>query len=157
MGIDVNEQGAVEYLRRYARTVSKDRAERVKVLAAGAQKVKHTAAKPPTPKSEKPHYYYAKAGKIEIKPGNLRKSMKVYRTKGGDVEVGPRVIKKVSGIYATLGQTAATSSGFYAAALYGSASAFRQAVMEPALSRAQSQALAAMQKRYEKLHQKLTR
>lgn len=157
MGIDVNEREAVAYLGRYTRGVQ-DRREKTRIIAAGGQKVKQAAAKAPTPKSRRAHYYYpAKGGRIEIKSGNLQKSMKVYRTKGGDIEVGPRVIRKVSGVFTTLGATAATSSGFYAAALYGSVDAFRRAVMEPALIRSQTAALTAMQKRYERLHKSLTR
>lgn len=156
MSVDVQgvEQVAAN-LQRYAKTVS-DRKERQNVLYAGGQKVAQTAAKAPTPKSKNVHYYYAKTGPIPIKPGNLRRSMRPYKDKQGDIQVGPKVLRRVVGM-SEIGATKKTSSGFYAAALYGSASAFRQAVMEPALSRAQSQALAAMQKRYEKLHQKLTR
>lgn len=139
----------------YAKIVS-DRRERSTVLAAGAQKVRQEAAKAPTPKSKRVHYYYSKAGRIAIKPGNLRRSMKVFRQRDGDVAIGPRVLLRVVGM-SEIGATAKTASGFYAAALYGSASNFRMAIMEPALSRAQTAALAAIQKRYEKLHQKLTR
>lgn len=151
-------QGAKEValnLTRYAATVS-DRKERQRVLAAGGRKVAQTAAKPPTPKSKAPHHYYSKRGPIKIVPGNLRRSMRQFQTKQGEVEVGPRVLRRVVGME-EIGRTQKTASGFYAAALYGSASAFRQAVMEPALSKAQTQALQAMRKQYERLHNRLTR
>lgn len=123
--------------------------EKTAILAAGGAKVRQQAAKAPTPKSKKEHYYYSKAGKFTIEPGNLRKSTKVYRGRDGDVYVGPRVLRRITG---DIGKTAKTSSGYYAAAIAGSARAFRAAYMEPALGKATGAALQAIEKQFAKWH-----
>jgi hypothetical protein len=135
----------------------KDAKQKAKLLSAGAQAVRKEAAKAPTPKSRKSHYYYPKkAGRVEIVPGNLRRSMRTYKTRQGDVEIGPKVLRRVAGL-SEIGRTAKTASGFYAAALYGSASRFRREIMESALSRAEQKALAAIQKAYTKFHDEIIR
>lgn len=131
--------------------------EKTAILAAGGAKVRQQAAKAPTPKSSAskkpqptaPHYYYTKFGRVEINSGNLRKSMKVYRGRDGDVYVGPRVLRRITG---DIGKTAKTSSGYYAAAIAGSARAFRAAYMEPALGKATGAALQAIEKQFAKWH-----
>ena len=125
--------------------------ERQKVLLAGA-KVLRNASRSKIPKSKQSHYYYAKAGKVEVKPGNLRKSMYAYKEKNGIVSVGPRYIRKVSGALQTLGESPKTSSGFYAAALFKSAQSFRQRVTETALASALNKIDIAMQKAYQRIH-----
>lgn len=154
-------QGISEFNRKlndYQKRVSNPKVK-TRILAAGGQKVRQVAAKEPTPKSDpnkkpfptSPHYYYSGRGKVEIVPGNLRKSMKVFRGKEGDVYVGPRVLRRLAGA-SKIGQTAATSSGYYAHMIYKTASAFRVRIMEAALSKAQSAALNAVEKAFTKFH-----
>lgn len=138
-------------LREYQRRLDTPR-EKTSILAAGAAKVRQTAAKAPTPRSRAIHYYYAKGRKVKILPGNLRRSMKVFRGKDGDVYVGPRALRRITGD--EIGRTSRTSSGYYAAALMGSARAFRLAYMEPALQKAASAAFQAIEKRFAQWHNK---
>lgn len=144
-------------LNKYKREVSSAK-ERNSVLFPGGEEVRKEAAKAPTPKSRKVHYYYPKKGskRVAIRPGNLRQSMKTYKAKTGDVLVGPKVLRKVVGME-EIGRTRRTASGYYAAMLYKSANNFRQAVMEPAMAKATAKAIAAIEKAYEKFHDKLTR
>ncbi len=123
--------------------------EKTAILAAGGQQIRREAAKAPTPKSKKEHYYYSNGGKFTIQRGNLRKSMQVFRGRDGDVYVGPRVLRRITG---DIGKTAKTSSGYYAAAIAGSARAFRAAYMEPALGKATGAALQAIEKQFAKWH-----
>lgn len=127
------------------------RKERQKVLLAGG-KVLRNAAKRKIPKAAQPHYYYAKAGKVEIKPGNLRQSMYAFKQKDGNVSVGPRVIRRVSGVLKTLGETPKTSSGFYASMLYNNAKSFREKVTDTALSNSLTSINNAMQKAFQRVH-----
>lgn len=151
--MSIQVQGISEFNRKlneYQKQVSGPKVK-TRILAAGGQKVRQAAAKAPTPKSSKSHFYYAKSGKVEIVPGNLRKSMKVFRGKEGDVFVGPRVIRRI-GATSKIGQTAATSSGYYAHMLYKTASQFRTRIMEAALAKAQGAALNAVDKAFTKFH-----
>lgn len=139
-------------IKRYLNEVG-TRRERQKVLLAGAKVLRNTA-KAKIDDSPKPHYYYPKSGKgkVEIKPGNLRKSMYAFKEKSGVVSVGPRTIRRVSGVLKTLGETPKTSSGFYASMLFKSAQAFRQRITETALATALSRIDTAMQKAYQRVH-----
>ena len=151
--MSVQIQGINEFNRKlndYQKQVSSPKVK-TRILAAGGQKVKQAAAQAPTPKSKQSHFYYAKSGKVEIVSGNLRKSMKVFRGKEGDVYVGPRVLRRLAGA-SKIGQTAATSSGYYAHMLYKTASAFRVRIMEAALIKAQGAALKAVEKAFTKFH-----
>lgn len=147
-------------LQEYQRRLDTPR-EKTSILAAGAAKVRLAASQPPTPKSSKtkkpqatdPHFYYSKRGwHVRIYSGNLRRSMKVFRGKDGDVFIGPKVLRKI--VAAEIGRTSRTSSGYYAAALMGSARAFRLAYMEPALQKAASGAFQAIEKRFAQWHNK---
>lgn len=138
-------------LREYQKEVSSQKAK-TSILAAGGQAVKRAAAKAPTPKSKKDHKYYSGKGTVHvIKSGNLRKSMKVYRGREGDVYVGPQFLRRAP---AVMGETTKTSSGYYAAALYGSALRFRREIMETALLASQQKAFAAIEKAFARYHQK---
>lgn len=151
--MSIQVQGISEFNRKlneYQKQVSSPKVK-TRILAAGGQKVRQAAAKAPTPKSSKSHFYYAKSGKVEVVPGNLRKSMKVFRGKEGDVFVGPRVIRRI-GATSKIGQTTATSSGYYAHMIYKTASQFRTRIMEAALAKAQGAALDAVDKAFTKFH-----
>jgi hypothetical protein len=124
--------------------------EKTAILAAGGAKIRQKAAKSPTPKSQKNHFYYSKSGKVEIQSGNLQKSMKVFRGKDGDVYVGPRVLRRITGT--KIGDTAKTASGYYAHMLYKSAGGFRQKVMEPAAVAASGATFKAIEKAFTKFH-----
>lgn len=157
MGIQVD---GTELLRarmkEYLRRVNNPR-DKTRILAAGGAQVRKAAAQPPTPKSRKVHYYYPRKGnKIAIQPGNLRRSMRVFKGKEGDVFVGPKVLRRVVGMD-TIGKTQKTASGYYAAALYGSAARFRQKIMEAALDRASPAALKAIEKAFERYFEKISR
>lgn len=150
-GIDQLRKRLKGYLRRV-----KNVKEKTRILAAGGVQVRKVAAQSPTPKSSKVHYYYSKkGGKIPITPGNLRRSMKVYKGKEGDVFIGPHVLRRVAGL-AEIGRTQKTASGYYAAALYGSAARFRQMIMETALDKSSPAALRAIEKAYKRYHDKIS-
>lgn len=125
-------------------------AQKVAILRAGAIVIRNAARKPPTPISEKMHYAYLKNNRVTIHPGNLRKSMAVFRTRDNDVVIGPRVIQKNIG--QEFGRTVATASGYYASFIYGSASAFRKQIMESALSGNQNAAFEAITRKYAEVH-----
>ncbi len=159
--MSIQVQGISEFNRKlneYQKQVSNPKVK-TRILAAGGQKVKQAAAKAPTPKSDPnkkpfptaPHFYYSKRGKQEIISGNLRKSMKVFRGREGDVYIGPRFLRSVAGL-SKIGQTAATSSGYYAHMIYKTASQFRTRIMEAALTKAQGAALDAVDKAFTKFH-----
>lgn len=116
-------------LRQYAQHLSLPETPK-EVLSVGADVVTKSVRKLSSPKSKKKHYYYRKGKKVEIKPGNLLKSTRKYFTRLKEYEVGPKVLRKLP---ETLGATVNTSSGYYASALYGSASAYRRRVLEPQL------------------------
>lgn len=100
------------------------------VLGIGADVVVKAVRQLPYPKSRKTHYYYRRGKKVEIKPGNLLKSTRKYFTSLKEYEIGPKILYKVPD---TFGASVYTSSGYYASALYGSASAYRRRVLEPQL------------------------
>lgn len=76
-------------------------------------------------------------------PGNLRRSMnRIPRlNKTGDAFVGP-VARKAGGKY---GSTVGNANGYYAAMKYGSASAFRMEVRDPAVIKARGKSLKIME------------
>ena len=108
--------------------------EQQQILSAGAAPIVNKS-KTLIPKSREKHYYYRRGEKIEIMPGNLRKSMRLYRQRDGNVSIGPKRLKKAP---KQMGADAKTASGFYAAALYKSASRFRQDATERAASATQA-------------------
>jgi len=157
---DVNITGIQELqqgLNTYLRGVSNPK-QKIRILAAGGQVIKRTAAKAPTPKSKKVHYYYPKKGanRVAIFPGNLRKSIKVFRGKDGDIYVGPKVLRRLSGL-SEIGKNAKTSSGYYASMIYGKASRFRIAILENAIATNSAKILNAIQTTYAKIHRQTTR
>lgn len=127
-----------------------------KVLASGASIVVSSSRKI-VKKSTKAHYYTKKDGtRVKILPGNLSKSIGLFkvRRKSYDVEVGPRIVRKLDAL-TTLGATAKKSSGFYASALYKSASNFRNQVTEAAYNLSAAKALERMDKSFNRLHEAL--
>lgn len=131
--------------------------ERQRILLAGGRVVRNKA-RINVPESPKPHFYYPKKNKrIEIQPGNLKKSLYAFRYKSGVVGVGPRVIRPLAGKYDKIGDNPKRSSGFYAAALFKSAQSFRQMVTDAALSASMAQVNAAMQKQLAIIHKQYRR
>ena len=124
--------------------------QKVAILRAGAVVIRNESRKAPTPISEKIHYGYLKKQKVTIHPGNLRKSMAVFRTRDNDVQIGPRVIRK--SVPAEFGKTIPTASGYYASFIYGSASAFRRQIMETALGKSQQAAFEAIVAKFAQVH-----
>jgi hypothetical protein len=137
-------------LRGYLNDVSTKR-ERQKILLAGGRILRTAASRNIKPAAKK-HFYYSKAGKIEVVPGNLKRSMYAFKTRLKTVEVGPRVIRKIAGKYDKIGDTPKTSSGYYAAMLFKKASNFRRQVTESALSTAAERIDTAMQKALTRVH-----
>lgn len=82
-------------------------------------------------------------------PGNLRKSLRtlVFR-RSKDVFVGPRQGGKARKEY---GRTVASSDGYYAQMVYGSAAAFQTRVLRPALVSSRSAALRKAREMREKI------
>lgn len=139
-------------LKRYLeRAATKSR--KTQILRAGAGEVRKVARQSPTPKSKRVHYYYSKRGKIPITPGNLRKSIALFKDRKENIQVGPKVIRQLTA--AEIGQTTKTASGFYAAALFGSASQFRIRTMEAALQKARSAAFQKMEQKFAQIHAKV--
>lgn len=134
-------------MRAYAKAI-RDPKDRSAILASGGAVIARRS-KPKMPVAPKAHYYYSKGKKYKIQPGNLRKSMKVFRGKDGDVYIGPRVLRRITG---DIGATAKTSSGFYAAALFGSTLKFRQSVTEAAAIASLPAITAAVEKSFSKFH-----
>ena len=129
--------------------------EKQKILLAGGKVVRNTIRKRNYFKdSKKPHFYNSKQGKITILPGNLRNSIYVFKTQNGNVEVGPRVLRKIAGVYDKIGDKPKSSSGFYAAMLFRSASNFRRQVVEAAMQASISKIDINMQKVLERLHRR---
>lgn len=131
----------------YLNRTTNDR-QRKSILRAGANEVKKSAI---TPKSSNPHKFYSTSGKVStIVSGNLQKSIQVFlQRQGAGVLVGPKYLRKYAAVY---GSTQKSASGFYAAALYGSASQFRMSVMEPALNAAKTRAFNAIVAKYAQVH-----
>jgi hypothetical protein len=131
-GVDVKQFQGV--MKEYERQLGTDKT-RAFILRSGAAAVVADVRRKPAPKSTETHFYYQRGigggRKIEITPGNLLKSTKKYFTKKKEYEVGPKVLKKLPQI---LGRTVYTSSGYYAAMVYGSAAAYRMKVLEPAVN-----------------------
>lgn len=135
-------------LKAYRKQVS-DPKVKTRIMAAGGQVVKRKAATL-APKSRKDHKYYPKKGSpVTIFSGNLKKSMRVYRGREGDVYVGPHFMRRVTG---DIGATAKTASGYYAAALFKSAAAFRRDIMEAAAAQASAKVFNAVEKAYARFH-----
>jgi hypothetical protein len=131
--------------------------EKQRVLLAGARVLRNYVRDWKVPRSSKPHTYYGKSGKITIEPGNLAQSIYTFREKTGNVSVGPRVLRKIDGVLSTLGKTPKTSSGYYAAALYGSADSFRRRVTEASLNLNLTKINKAMQRAYDAVHRRYAR
>ena len=129
--------------------------EKQKILLAGGKVVRNAIKRGSYFKnSKKPNFYYSKQGRITILPGNLRKSIYVFKTQNGSVEVGPRVLRKIAGVYDKIGDKPKSSSGFYAAMLFKSASNFRRQVVEAAMQASISKIDTSMQKTLERLHRR---
>lgn len=126
---------------------------KVQVLRAAAQEVRKEA-KTIVPKGQKIRKLSRK-NPVTIYPGNLRKSLYIFRTKGNDVQVGPRYLKKIKAD--DIGRTVRTASGYYAAALAGSATLFRQRYLEPALRQSIEAAFKAADKKGTEVHERLIR
>ena len=89
-----------------------------------------------------------------IYPGNLAKSFYKFRSKRFRVtttEVGPKFRSPAP---KEMGKTSSKASGFYAAALAGSATLFRQKYMEPTAGAISSQAIQAAEAQVTRIHKK---
>lgn len=138
-------------LRQYLTLVT-SKPQKRKILNAGGQEIRRVAKEQTVTLGEREiHYLYSKrSGKVAIHKGNLRRSINVFISRrGGLALIGPKVLKSAP---PEMGRTIKTASGYYAAMIYGSAAAFRQAELEPALSIAQSAAVSAVQKKYAEVH-----
>ena len=124
--------------------------ERQSIAASGASPIARQAVKL-APKSTKEHFYYYNKTKISIKPGNLKLSIRMYKQRDGNVSIGPRRLKKITG---EIGTNAKTASGYYAAALYKSASNFRRQITERAASATQTKSLERMEKQVARILKK---
>lgn len=128
--------------------------EKQRILTAGA-KVVRDASKLKLWKSAKKHWYYPRGrgwDKVLIHPGNLENSIYVFRHRGGVVSVGPRVLRPLVGKQWQIGMTPGTSSGYYAAMLYGSAAEFRKRVTDAALAMRLTQVNTAMERTLKRIH-----
>ena len=135
-----------DQLRREVATIK----EQQQILSAGAAPIV-SKSKTYIKKSRQEHFYYQKGKKIPIKPGNLKLSMRQYKQRDGYVSIGPRVLKKVAG---QIGDSAKTASGYYAAALYKSASNFRRQVTERTASATQTKSIERMEKQVARILKK---
>lgn len=124
--------------------------EKQQILAAGAAPIV-TKSRTLIPKSKETHYYQRGGKKIEIVPGNLRKSMRAYRQLDGNVSIGPRRLKKAPAVF---GADPKTASGFYAAARFKKAVNFRQQVTEKAAQEKTADSLKRMDKQIARILKK---
>ena len=119
--------------------------DRRRISRKAAQKIAVAARRNPGFSDSKyPHYRYNGSQRITYNPGNLRRSMGVVslrRTQ--DAFVGPRFARRRATEYGGAGQPV---DGYYAAMLFGSALAFRNKVLIPALQRGRSAALQILQR-----------
>jgi hypothetical protein len=125
--------------------------EKQSIVRAGAPPVV-AAAKKIVRKADKDYPFFQKGKEYTIKVGNLRDSIMYFKQRDGDVSIGPRRLKKLSS--KTIGGGKKTSSGFYAAAHYKSASLFKSNVTEKALSQSTQKTLKAMDKAVERILKK---
>lgn len=150
----VSKQEFESKLKKYVDAVTTSK-EKQQVLRSGGVILRNRAKK--LIKIAKKEHVYSRDGReVYIQPGNLRQSMYVYRQKDGDVAVGPRVKKRFDN-GEIIGVTPRTSSGFYAAALYGSAQKFRQTITDMAASMNYYAMLKSMQKKFERISKKWQR
>lgn len=136
----------------YAKQFSSNKLS-VQVLRAAAGEVRKAARKiAPLGKRVRPYF---RDKRFKIYPGNLRKSIYVFgKTRDGTVQVGPRFSRSVTG---DIGKTAASSSGFYAAMIWGNSAAFTRRVMYPALAASEAQAMKKAEAKADQIHARLAR
>lgn len=126
------------------------------------------AARAKAPRSRRPHYVYstpkvsrgkrAKRGtatkyRTKYLPGNLQLSIRVLSLKRAiRAVIGPRILKKARAkVY---GRSPRNVNAFYAQMIYGSAKAFRDRVMMPALRQQEGRVKAYIKKEIESLKKK---
>jgi hypothetical protein len=165
--IDFNEVD--DCIKRIAKALDEvsDEKERLRVNKKAGEFVKN-AARAKAPRSTKPHYVYstpkvstgrrAKRGsatryRTKYLPGNLQLSIRVLSLKRAiRAVIGPRILRKARAkVY---GRNARNVNAFYAQMVYGSAKAFRDKVMLPALQQQEGRVRAYISKEIEALTKK---
>jgi len=123
------------------------------------------AARARAPRSSKPHYVYrtpkrvsgqrAKRGsatkyRTKYLPGNLQLSIRVLNLRRAiRAIIGPKIIRNARA--KTYGKNEKNVNAFYAQMIYGSAKAFRDRVMVPALKAQESRVRSFIKREVEKL------
>jgi hypothetical protein len=127
--------------------------DRKGITRKAAQKVATAARRDPGfDDSKRPHYRGSGENRIEYKPGNLRRSLKVVSLRrSSDAFVGPQFAKRRSSSYGGVGSPV---DGYYAAMLFGSGAAFQSSVLIPALRRGKTAAEKILIKESEKAIEK---
>lgn len=165
--IDMREVEAVS--RRLSKALDEisDEHERARINQKAGQIVQN-AARAKAPRSQRPHYVYntpkvnkgtrAKRGsatkyRTKYLPGNLQLSIRVLSLRRAiRAIVGPRILRKARAkVY---GRNERNVNAFYAQMIYGSAKAFRDRVMVPALVSQESRVRNYIQKEIGKLTEK---
>lgn len=123
--------------------------DRRRITRKAAQKIAQAARRGVSfSDSKRPHFRTSGQQRTQYNPGNLRRSIRVLPlSRTGDAFVGPQFARRRAPEYGGSGQPV---DGYYAAMIYGSASAFQSRELIPALRRGRSAALAILEKESEK-------
>jgi len=147
-------------LREYVQELNTEQGKKL-VLRRAAAVVAYKARRLDAPRSgptdrikgQDYHTFYSGSGdfknQIKIYKGNLLKSTKYYFTKFKEYEIGPRVLKRA---LPEFGKTVKTSSGFYAAMIFGKAFLYRQRILEPLIN--DPEIFTIIEQQFKKAHEK---
>lgn len=117
---------------------NRDRKQILRKAAAPVRKSARSLA--PKRRGTRPNPRYSNGRIVAVyHPGNLRRSMKTLSfRRSRDIFVGPRFSKKSAPQFGKPGQP---TDGYYAAMVYGSAKAFSNRVLRPALAQNKSKVI----------------
>ncbi len=147
-------------LKRYSNLLNS--AESYQVSLAGGRDVV-SALRQSVYKNEKIRVYDGSRGgkrRFTVYPGNLAKSFASYRSKRFSppgkwaVEVGPKFLRNAP---PEMGKTIRSASGYYAAAMAGTAALFRINFMEPIAATVAPEAITAMSNKLSEIHTRFWR
>jgi hypothetical protein len=170
MSIDINQREVNDLILAIDRSLKQisDTKER-KRINEGAARFVVNAARGKAPRSKKVHYAYntpklvksqrAKRGssekyRVEYLPGNLQLSIRKIGGLRRTIRaiIGPRILRRARA--KTYGRNRNNVNAYYAQMIYGSAVAFRQRVMLPALVEQESRVKAYIKREVQKVTKK---
>jgi truncated hemoglobin YjbI len=169
--IDMREVEAVAKRLTDALDEISDAKERQRINRRAGQFVQY-AARAKAPRSNKVHYHYSSGSKIvkslrakrgsrsedrvAYYPGNLQLSIRVFKLKRAiSAIIGPRIQRNARA--KSYGKNERNVNAFYAQMIYGSAIAFRDRVMTPALKSQEARVKAFIKREIDALKRKAAR